>query len=223
MVGKGTVEQVFEVRSQNYEKRLLVSCLSVSPSAWNSAPIGRIFTKFGIWALFENLSRKFRCHQNVTSITGALHEAPCTFMIISRSILLRMRNISDKLVQKMKTHILYSVNFSGNCAVCDIMWKNVVRTDRQATNDNTTRRVQFACWITWSQKHTLRVCNTYRFSTAIQVTRRRLHVTLYVHRLSWFDVLGFSPDFITPPILHTHISFIYNRHYVIATPDSVLK
>jgi hypothetical protein len=29
--------------------------LSVRPSAWNSAPNGRIFTKFGIWAFFENL------------------------------------------------------------------------------------------------------------------------------------------------------------------------
>ena len=34
-----------------------------------------------------------------------------TFMTISRSILLRMRNFSDKDVEKIKTHILYSVTF----------------------------------------------------------------------------------------------------------------
>ena len=36
-------------------------CLSVSPSSWNnSAPTGRIFMKFDIWAFLENLSRKFK-------------------------------------------------------------------------------------------------------------------------------------------------------------------
>ena len=32
-------------------------------------------------------------------------------------------------------------------------------------------------------KHTLRICNTYCFSTATVVTRKRLNVTLYVHCL----------------------------------------
>jgi len=34
-----------------------------------------------------------------------------TFLIISRSFLLRMRNISDKVVENIKTHILCSVIF----------------------------------------------------------------------------------------------------------------
>ena len=43
---------------QNREKRpSSSSCLS----AWNnSSPTGRIFMKFDIWVLFENLSRKYR-------------------------------------------------------------------------------------------------------------------------------------------------------------------
>jgi hypothetical protein len=40
-------------------------------------------------------------------------------MIIYRSVLLRMRNISDKIVEKIKTHILCSVIFSENCHVSD--------------------------------------------------------------------------------------------------------
>jgi len=32
-------------------------------------------------------------------------------MTISRGVLLIMRNVSDKVVNKMKTHILWSVNF----------------------------------------------------------------------------------------------------------------
>jgi hypothetical protein len=35
-------------------------------------------------------------------------------------------------------------------------------------------------------KHTLRICNTYCFSTARMVMRTRLSVTLYVHCLSYF-------------------------------------
>ena len=55
-----------------------------------------------IWNLifdffFENLSRKFEFHLNVTRIKGTLHEDQYTFFIISHSVLLRMRNVSHKL------------------------------------------------------------------------------------------------------------------------------
>ena len=33
---------------------------SVRPSAWNSAPTGRILSELDIWAFFENISRKFK-------------------------------------------------------------------------------------------------------------------------------------------------------------------
>ena len=32
------------------------------------------------------------------------------FFIVSRSVLLRMRNVSEKIVEKIKTHILCSMN-----------------------------------------------------------------------------------------------------------------
>jgi hypothetical protein len=44
----------------------------------------------------KNLSRKFKFHLNLTGIVGTLHEDLSTFMKISRSVLLRMRNVSDK-------------------------------------------------------------------------------------------------------------------------------
>jgi len=49
--------QHFQAFSQICGKRLLASsCLSVSPSEWNNPfPNGRIFMKFGIGILFENL------------------------------------------------------------------------------------------------------------------------------------------------------------------------
>jgi hypothetical protein len=42
-----------------------------------------------------------------------------------------MKNVSEKVVEKIKTHILCSVNsFSENDAVQEIMWKNMVQPDR---------------------------------------------------------------------------------------------
>jgi len=47
-------------------------------------------------------------------------------MIISRSVLLRMANVSDKVVEEMeKSFIFY--NFF-NRATYDIMWKNIVES-----------------------------------------------------------------------------------------------
>ena len=40
---------------------------------------------------------------------GTLREHECTFLIITRSFLLRMRNVSDKIVEKIKTHVLRSI------------------------------------------------------------------------------------------------------------------
>jgi len=49
-------------------------------------------------------------------------------MCVCRSVLLRTRDVSDKFVEKIKTHILYSTTFpSENRAFYEIMWKNVVQ------------------------------------------------------------------------------------------------
>jgi len=42
---------------------------------------------------------------------GILREDLCTFMAVSRWILLRMRNVSDKSCRENKRHILYSITF----------------------------------------------------------------------------------------------------------------
>ena len=60
--------------------------------------------------IFLNLSRKFKFHLNRTAITDNLHEDQNAVLITSRSVL-RMRNISEKVVEKVKTHILCSVTF----------------------------------------------------------------------------------------------------------------
>jgi hypothetical protein len=52
-------------------------------------------------------------------------------MIISRSVLPRMKNFSDKTVEKIKARILCSVSLSPeNRDVYEIMWKNTVQPER---------------------------------------------------------------------------------------------
>jgi hypothetical protein len=54
---------------------------------------------------------------------GTLHEDLCTFMIISHPIILRMGDVSQKDVDKIKKNILCSATFSENRAVHDNMEK----------------------------------------------------------------------------------------------------
>ena len=63
---------------------------------------------------------------------------PIRIFIISRSILLIMRNVSDKIVERIKTLV------SENLAVYKTMWSNMVEPDRSQT---TVHRMRFACRI----------------------------------------------------------------------------
>jgi hypothetical protein len=118
----------FSRYSQNCEKRLLASsCLPVRLSAWNnSVPTGRIFMKFDIWGLHKNLSRKLNFDLNLTRITSTSHENLCTFMIISRWILLEWAMFQTKVLGNENTHFLFNSFFSETRAVYEVMWKNMV-------------------------------------------------------------------------------------------------
>jgi hypothetical protein len=101
-------------RSEKCEKWLLTSLrLSVHlsrPYMWkNSASTGRVFMKFDIWVFFENLSRIIKFHLSLTRITVALREDGCTFTIISRSFLLRIRNVlGHNCREDQNTHFTFS-------------------------------------------------------------------------------------------------------------------
>ena len=103
---------------------------------------------------------------------GTLHENQYTFVIISRSGFLRMRNISGKSCRNNQKHILCSIPHPpppGYRAVYEIMWKNVLR-GRQATDGNVKWRMHFTCRITKTKIHThTHLCVTL---TAVQRNNR---------------------------------------------------
>jgi len=47
----------------------------------------------------------------MTRITGILHEDQNTLFIISRSFLVRIRNVSETFVEKIKTHYKFNKLF----------------------------------------------------------------------------------------------------------------
>ena len=60
-----------------------------------------------------------------------------------------MGNISDKIVEKIKTHIKYNFFSPENHAFNKIIWQNMVQPDRpEVTNDNIIQRMRFTCWLT---------------------------------------------------------------------------
>jgi len=103
------------VLSQNCEKQLsTLSCPSVRPPAWNkSAPTGRVFMKF-IWEVSQHLSWKFQVLLKSDKIRGHFTWRPIHYFFISRSFVLKIRNISDKFVEKIKTHFVFSKFFFEN-------------------------------------------------------------------------------------------------------------
>jgi hypothetical protein len=60
---------------------------------------------------------------------------------------LEWKMLQTKAVEKIKTHILRSITFFRKSRR---LWDNVEKYGRsgQATDDNTIRRMRFACWIT---------------------------------------------------------------------------
>jgi hypothetical protein len=71
----------------------------------------------------------------MTRITGIFHEDQYIFLILSRSLLLRMRNVSDKSCGENQNTYAIFIFFSRKSGC---LWENVEKysTARQATDDS---------------------------------------------------------------------------------------
>ena len=153
---------------------------------------------------FENMSREFRFHHNLTSITVTLHEDQCSFEIYLASFSLEWEIFQTKVVEKIKTHVLLSINFFCRKSRLWDMWKNCC-IGGQATDDDLTRQMRFACWITKaSDTHTQNIqyllivlwhlrTNLFEIYTAncntVLLTFPFVYSVLKEHKFYWLDSL----------------------------------
>ena len=119
----------------------------------------------------------------MTRITGTLHEDWCTFVIIPYGVLLRMRNVSDKIRRgTQSTHLIFN-NFvrKSRCP-----WDNVERygTARQAIDGNIIRRMRFACEITKATDTHSEYVILIAFPRQQWLRERSLLLRLHVHCVS---------------------------------------
>ena len=119
-------------RVRKIAKKGLLDLACLCRSAWNnSSPKRDIRIKVGIWVCFENLYKRLKFYQNTARQRGTSHENLCIFMIICRSILLRLRNISSKSCSENRhTHLCSILFFSINRVVHETMWQNIVEPKR---------------------------------------------------------------------------------------------
>jgi hypothetical protein len=158
--------------------------MSVRPSV-RMKQLGSYWTDFheiDIWIFFENLSKKFKFLWSLTIIIGTLLEGPCTCMIVPAEFSSEWEKFQTKFVQKSK-HILCSITFSRKSyRLGDIVEK--YGSPKQATDDNITWSMRFACWITKATHTRARsVLNTYCFSTTTTLSWRHLSVRYTVRSL----------------------------------------
>jgi hypothetical protein len=103
------------------------------------------------------------------------------FKIISRSFLLEIKNVSDKICRENQNTLFWFNNF---LRILCLLWDNVEKYFRAGCH----RRQHGACALHAGylrpHTHTLRICNTHCFSTTTVVAWMRLNVTLHKHYLS---------------------------------------
>ena len=101
---------------------------------------------------------------------------------VCRSVLLRMKNVSDKSCREHpNTHSKFTNVLFESRVVYEIMWKPTVEPDRPQT---TIWRMRVACWMPKPTNTHSENVNTYCVSTARMLTPSRLNVKLEVHCLS---------------------------------------
>jgi hypothetical protein len=86
--------------------------MSVTPHGTTWLPLDGFLWNIIFKYFFENLSRLFKFHWNLMRIMGTLRESLCTFLIISRSVLLKMNNFPDEICgENQNTHFTFSIFF----------------------------------------------------------------------------------------------------------------
>ena len=127
--------------------RFLHVCPSVRPFSWNSDPIDRIYKKILYLIIFWKAVEKIEFWLKPDKSDRCFIRILCERMIITRRILLTLRNVSNKILRTNEKHIVCSKVFPRYLRrLCDKVVK--YGTAWMVTDDdNIMRRICFACWI----------------------------------------------------------------------------
>jgi hypothetical protein len=108
-----------QVCTQNCKTDLALSCQSVLLSIWLWLLSSHWMDFHEIWysTIFWKSIMTMEVSLKSDKINRYFAEDLCVFMIISQWILLRMRNVSDKICRKnQNTHFMFNKLFTKNCA-----------------------------------------------------------------------------------------------------------
>jgi len=113
-------------------------------------------------------------------MTGTLREDMCAFMTISRSVILRMREVWEEVVEKMNTHMLVLIMFSQKSFR---LWGNVEKSSRAGLeiDGDVIQQMHFECWIT-KATHTHTHTHT-EYVIIVAFPRQQLNI-------SWINILA---------------------------------
>jgi len=159
--------------------------MSVRPSAWKTGSNWMDFHEILKSIFFENLSRRFNFHWNLTRTTVTSHKYQFTFLIISRPTFLGQRNVSDKSCREHHNTLFCSILFFRKSRRLSDNVKKNSKTG-QATDWHMADahfKPSTKCY-----KHTLIICKNYCISTVTKVARTSLHVTLYVYACIFTEI-----------------------------------
>jgi hypothetical protein len=158
------------------------SGLSVRPHETTRLTLDGFIWNLIFHAFSKKKSRNFKFYSHRTTITCTLHEDQYTFLIISRSILLRMRNVSDKsCIGNQNTHFGFKNRFFLSKILR--LWDNVEKyfTVWQARDDKWRMRTCCIAKATHTHTHTH---TEYVIPVAFPLTivaKTSLNVTSHVH------------------------------------------
>jgi hypothetical protein len=129
---------------------------------------------------------------------------PVYILIVPRWIVVRMRNVSDKISRgNQNTHFMCNNFFLKNHALYEIMWKKYDRAG-QVRDDNIIRRVLFWRWITEATNtHTQNMKDFVLFHGSSGYTNVPRYCFMYVVGLvlsvfSTFELTFRHPSFSVP-------------------------
>jgi hypothetical protein len=132
-----------------------MSRLSVCPSVWNNCVLtGRIFIKFDIWVFLENLSRKFKFHQDMTRV---LYVKTNTHLLpYLAQLFLEWEMFRTNVLEEIKTYVFCPITFVSRIV-------SFMRQCGKILYSQGSHRWQYGshCMLdNWGYKHRLRICNT---------------------------------------------------------------